>query len=1173
MKTPERKFEDRIARLELDDQPRQAFSSELRSRMLAEFASAPAPRGFRKVWRQIMTSPITKYAAAAIFIAAVLTAVNLLANNETADRQNIATDPPTRTTDAAGARPEDTPEKDIAAKDQPDAGEDQLELAARFYANHDVDGLIDLLETGSEDAKTASAAYLADLGSDKAIKPLQKAAQNYTGDSPNPFAAAAEKLQKKQPEPQPNSLSDETVNKSARDDTTTAKSESNKDATENKITNPQKGRLVRVLVTEKQTGLPLEKATVWVEASGSAAWTNSDGRCDLRWKRDEDEVLKVWARKNGFVRMLFCLTEENSPGVEPLEVVYEMEPASTIGGIILNERDEPIANVHVTVEINHEEHLDSPEIDVYEEVKSNSNGKWEFSGVPAELQLIEFTLKHSNYQTSERGTTVAQDFAALRNREYKMDLEDKYTLSGLVVNENGSPIPNARVQLGAYYFNRDRKHRMYTDQSGRFKFDDIEIRKSERMQFVTVSADGYAPDLKKVSFKKPNAEVKFVLKPGNTIHGRVVDPDGNPISEAKVSAGKWRNEWYHDLQSLDWKTKTDATGRFAWKDAPPDQIELIVEADGYLKREIEGITPSENGYEFVIHPQIRVHGKVVNWQTGQPIRNFSIRRHQGHSIHSSEDVRSSDGCFETKFTEGESFKITVLAEGCKPLTSREVTLGEQDVELVFEMVADSGIDCQVLNMDGEPVAGVRAILLQSALYMINNEFNESRLRYHPNIVTDSDGQFHFDPVEGDYEIVIVHDSGYAHLHSRELPNGGHGDIITLRPYARIRGSYYEGAKPAAKKNIGVDYPYSIVPREDFLNLRYSATTDEDGQFEFDGLFAGKARILVEPRVEVDVEAGKTHEVVLGGTGFTIKGQVLDVNGDPFGYETGRGSLNIEQVFTADAIPSDEIPVPTGVESMSFLDTMKWFGSFISSQEGKEWRTRIERHYAFDRNYSVIKLNEDGIFQQPNFLPGRYRLTFSAEPWADSTFDRYVPDYGNEFMKASAIIEVPEYESIEELDTPIDIGTLHCRPAPLEPGQKAPYFEVPALKKSGLIRSSDYYGKHVVLTFTNPYLNIDQPEKMATLKPALEGISARNDVQIINVAAELVPWQYMREKMIKDCTLPGIYGRTPNNRSKIAFDYDSSGLPYTVIIGPDGRIVAVDVQPGEIAGYLETADIY
>ena len=219
------------------------------------------------------------------------------------------------------------------------------------------------------------------------------------------------------------------------------------------------------------------------------------------------------------------------------------------------------------------------------------------------------------------------------------------------------------------------------------------------------------------------------------------------------------------------------------------------------------------------------------------------------------------------------------------------------------------------------------------------------------------------------------------------------------------------------------------------------------------------------------------------------------------------------------------------------------------------------------------VDQKGRFEKPNIKPGMYLLTVSVRPWKDSklhpdNYPRRVDYNGGYIAKASKVFVVPEFETLEDMAVPIDIGTLKCRLAPLKVGVKAPDFEIEKLKTPGKLRLRDYRGKKVLVNFTNPALQEVEPDKAAAVSQICEQVKAMGDVTIINIAMEMIPWDYMRKKMIPECILPGIYGIGQMHGSKIYSDYELGELPASVLIGSDGKILWNGPTATELLEVLE-----
>ena len=61
---------------------------------------------------------------------------------------------------------------------------------------------------------------------------------------------------------------------------------------------------------------------------------------------------------------------------------------------------------------------------------------------------------------------------------------------------------------------------------------------------------------------------------------------------------------------------------------------------------------------------------------------------------------------------------------------------------------------------------------------------------------------------------------------------------------------------------------------------------------------------------------------------------------------------------------------------------------------------------------------------------------------------------------------------------------------------------------------------------------------------------------------------MRQKMISNCTLPGIYGVAQMHNSKIYHDYEITTLPISILIDPEGIILYIGSSNDELLELLQ-----
>ncbi len=1062
----------------------------------------------------------------------------------------------------------------------------QLELALAGYETADMKTLAALFEAGTTETKLAVANYLSEIGTDEAFEALKLLETSDTEQKVRQAVKQGIESIEKQKESQSADTNSPPIKPQPEPEVPFENTADDLEKTAVEAKAPieaKEGSPIVIKVVEKDTGKPIDDADIRTYDRGSKYFkTDADGICVVTAGLNGGTCINLFAAKDGYVGQGFSVGEGRFIDYFPEEVVFKLEKGTIIGGIVTDSAGNPLEGVKVHFIINDGDGIDkAPETDVRFEQKTDKDGRWICNTAPADIDWFSIYADYADYATGRSYVDKNEIVQQLRAQTHVIQMDAGYSIIGMVKDEAGNPVKGARLQLGSWYGQNDRDHRTYTDESGYFDFLHLTIGKwgpsyefvegqgtvpvRRHFEYITVTADGFAPQSMQVFFKEKQMDLEFVLIPGEPINGRVVDFEGNPVAGATVRADDLGARITDEIRSIDWNTKTDSEGRFVWQHAPVEKVRLVISKKGYMDFETQRLLPSESEYEFVLNPKVRVKGQVVDAVTKEPITEFIFRRHEGGYISSPKQIAESEGRFETAFAEqGETFTITFEADGYKPAASRKISLIEQDVELRIEMQPDAGIDGVVVDIDGKPLEGVRVIIPKGTLHIDNMKIELSRLRYHYHTKTDAQGRFHLGPVAQEkYSLLVLEETGYLYIHSPDFPEDGR---FALQPYATIVGTYFKGSKPVANKRISINYPrYHQVARgngvwEMGLAFDYFVQTDNEGQFVFDKLIHGTARILIEPTKYVELNAGETKEIQLGGDGLMVTGHFLTPNGEVLNAGFGDCSIRLQRIYDTLPFPESEWPLPDNADVMDYAALMKWFAEFSVSDDGGQWIQDIQDKYGELQKDYTEKTDTNGRFEMPNVEPGTYLLTLRVRPWQDpDNFPRQVDYDKGQIAFASSIVVVPEFETAEQMDTPVDVGTLQSRKSPLVVGDPAPDFNIEKLKSAGRIRLSDYRGKTVLLNFTAPMFEEIMPDKAAMLKKVCEQTAAK--AAVFNVAVEQLPWKYMRKKMKPACTLPGVYGVAQMGQSKIYVDYEVGQIPQSILIGPEGKILWKG-EPGE-----------
>jgi hypothetical protein len=387
--------------------------------------------------------------------------------------------------------------------------------------------------------------------------------------------------------------------------------------------------------------------------------------------------------------------------------------------------------------------------------------------------------------------------------------------------------------------------------------------------------------------------VQIKLGPGHTIRGRIVNRDGKPLEGVRVEAANWKRH-----SSLDWTTKTDAEGRFAWDSAPQEPVFLTMTKPGYTMVAQQEFPPDKSETNVTMYPPLRIRGKVNDATTGKPIEQFKVV-HGNYYRFSNRDgelrnVNWERGWPQTEFIGGKyevecshapvvAVALRFEAKGFKPATSEPFKMEAGDV--AFDAKLEPGIGPRGVahGADGRPLAGASVILSTKSLraQLYNGKFHEGG---YPQALTEADGRFSFPAQSEPFRLFVDHASGFAEADEKSLAGSPN---LSIQPWGRIAGTVKIGSRPAAGVQIRLSEtdnrwaPDEAMPITQAQQLKVDST----GRYAFEHVIPARllvSRIFTLERSSfhvgtgaartVDVKPDKTTWVDLGGTGRPLVGR-------------------------------------------------------------------------------------------------------------------------------------------------------------------------------------------------------------------------------------------------------------------------------------------------------------
>jgi peroxiredoxin/protocatechuate 3,4-dioxygenase beta subunit len=1036
------------------------------------------------------------------------------------------------------------------------------------------------------DAQVLAAKYLGQIGDARALPALERlylsAEENLPpGYDKNPFAEPIEKIKARtEPDAHPIVPSPDVNDPSRAEVNDVTEPEANEAPAMGLP--PQAEGVLELLAVNRDTNEPLAdvKLSIEIQRKGPddkhEQLTDANGRAAIRIGDLRTNHIDINVSKEDFVPLQawFRKDQDQARISLPARYTLALEPGTSIGGFVQNKRGEPIGEVTVyLLALRKQEDRISRVLISDHQVTTDANGFWLCDIMPAKLDYFRIKLTHPKHiDDHSYNTRSVPPIEELREMSAVMVMERGVDVIGRVVDFTGQPIAGARVSQGSGNRRGIKYPRTETDTEGEFEF------KSTRpgRVLLTVQAESYAPELKEINVRRGMTPVEFRLELARTIRGRVVDSNDNPIEDVEVSLDSWQGRG-----TIKWDIETDAEGYFEWNEAPEDQARFAFSREGYVPIRYLELSPEIDEHMIVMWRPQRVSGKVIDADSNEPVSEFKLILGTKSNEHKPGRVDWERESAQT-FTEGRyaaeltwhrgfsgSYVILIEAGGYLTGVSGELTQYQEDIVIDFRLEKGQGPSGTVYLANGELAHGARVALSTTSysVFIKNGELKDDKRWL--SVTTGADGNFSFPPQIDKYMVVAVHEQGYVEVTEEELATDPN---IVIEPWARVQGELRIGGQALAGESINIDHHTDYQQGVPQVGVGYNgARTDADGRFAWDRIVPGTVQIshffklggvmVTRTRQEViEVSPGQTANVIIGGSGKTVLGQLVaspDPN-EPVDWTSAKISLDLK-------LP--EPPYPNDFNEMIPTERRTWESTWQRTEQGRLHK-KIEWHRG--RSYRGI-MEPNGTFRVEDVPAGTYLLRINVGQKAGSAASSYRPRTSRKKPGYTGTLEyeldVPEM-SEDDNNVLLNIGELEIKTTKqLKVGGLAPSFEAETFDDRH-IYLSDYHGKVIMLVFWNS----QDPYIMSTIESTLEVVDsfAAAD-RIVVIGASLDRDIEAAKKFAKDNELEWINcAPTASERVRIAEDYEVSRFPTTFVIGPDGRMLAINPSSLLLQSTLEDA---
>jgi hypothetical protein len=329
-------------------------------------------------------------------------------------------------------------------------------------------------------------------------------------------------------------------------------------------------------------------------------------------------------------------------------------------------------------------------------------------------------------------------------------------LHGVVVDESGRPVRDARIQASAK--GRERGC-MQTRTRADGTFELPAIRGAQTA--ATVRAEGYAEDDFTLNDEYPDPARRMVVKleTAATLAMSVRDTRGAPQQGLDLGVRPSSDHEDDRVRRFSHRTRrcrTDREGRCEIRALPTDvPLDVRLERDGRILRDelsVATLGPVERReVELVIHPGVRVNGRLID-QRGLAIPGARVGIGDSSNGDSSgrgvstrttaEEVTGADGEFSFDDIQPGTWRIGPVPplEGLEDLSFAaqpvQIPAGKSQVDVTVTAYRGLFIRGKVLSTDGEAVGGVTVSIARR----IGDTIREQRVR------TDPEGRFALGPL-------------------------------------------------------------------------------------------------------------------------------------------------------------------------------------------------------------------------------------------------------------------------------------------------------------------------------------------------------------------------------------------------------------------------------------------
>jgi beta-lactamase regulating signal transducer with metallopeptidase domain/protocatechuate 3,4-dioxygenase beta subunit len=709
--------------------------------------------------------------------------------------------------------------------------------------------------------------------------------------------------------------------------------------------------------------------------------------------------------------------------------VGESNDADVIGGVVVDEKGQPIAGAEVEVAVTPirgrlVKSVVPSGYNAPPPVRTDSEGRWQLRGVPAGVwpmttdnvgagkDTYQFHVTHPEFlyrQFNSAGEVPLESDPAFRARTAKLTLKRGLVLRGVVSDESGTPIAGAIVTRNP----SAEKHgdpAASTDAAGRYE---LKAARAGNLA-VRVVAKGYGTQLHRVSMQADSTK-DFTMQKGQNLTLKLRDDKDQPLIAFKdqrvptplVTIYPSGDGWQSGERL--WSSEgAPEDGMVIWEDAPAGELVAEIAARGFA-RVTRKVTAGDQ-ILLKLSPADRLPGitlRVADGDTGAPLTRCRIAT--GTVVSTLRDTPSTwlpestgvafkasgdDGTYTGRIREGHSksrLSFCIRHEGYEPVITSSVVASQGDAALDVKLKRGTPVEVNVRDEQGKNVPAAKLYVLWQSDFLSLKNFDLRSASGMDDLefvgATGPDGRCLLPPCAADSVLLAVHETGFA---ASAWADVARRQSVVLGLYAQVEALVTQNGKPAPGTKCEY-YGSTDLPGGRRVSLVIDSVSDAEGRLQFPRVFPTSSGLVREAVVRTSQPGRGTVFNTTGGyrrvpAGMTTSFQI-EVKAPTFRQLTGKLVLKGGGVPTSSR--TQQVSVYLNKPSASGLQFM--IGS--------------------------ARMDDEGKFTFEGVAPGAYNITLALR-YEGSPQARYSFADG----KTGAEITVPA-PTPESTGKPVDIGVF------------------------------------------------------------------------------------------------------------------------------------------------------